>query len=198
MNARLNMRWNSARAGIGILLLAALFGCGADDSERPSRLTGAFPLTEPSPEPTGVLPSAVVGQPAPNFTLKTMDGRTVSLSDYRGAPVLVEFWASWCPPCHVSAPKMQELFERFKDDGLTILGVSVDVPFEPEGRRFVERYKWTFPVLLTSNAVLKAYDVRAIPVTFVVDSKGILVRELLGARPLNEMVGIVRGLLRDG
>ncbi len=195
MNARLNMGWNYARGGIAVLILAALFGCGGDDSERPSRLTGAFPLTEPSPGSPGVLPSAVVGQPAPNFTLKTMDGDTVSLSDYRGAPVLVEFWASWCGPCHTSAPKMQELFERFEDDGLTILGISVDNPFEPAGRLFVERYQWTFPVLLTSNAVLEAYDVRAIPVTFVVDSEGILVRELIGARPLNEMVNIVQGLL---
>lgn len=109
---------------------------------------------------------------APNFTLKTLSGETVSLTDYRGQVVLVNFWASWCPPCVAELPTLHQFYLSHKSDGFVVLAVNAEEN-EPTIRQFVEQNGYTFPVLVDSAATAaNAYDVRAIPASFIVDQNG--------------------------
>lgn len=112
------------------------------------------------------------GDQAPDFQLKTLEGETVNLSDYRGQGVFLNFWATYCPPCKEEMPYMQSQYEVFKDKGVTILAVDVGEP-KLTVEKFVKRYELTFPILLDyRQEVVNAYGVGAIPVSFLIDENG--------------------------
>lgn len=116
--------------------------------------------------------------PAPDFTLESLDGdETVSLSDYRGKAVVLNFWASWCQPCKQEAPLLQRAWERYRDEGLVVLGVDAQ-DLKSDARRFVERYELTYPILHDRNGVtLGRFGYSAFPETWFVDREGRLVGE---------------------
>ncbi len=120
------------------------------------------------------LPEAVPtqGEAAPDFTLETLDGETVSLSDYRGRPVVLNFWATWCVPCREEMPLLQETYEAHQAEGLVILGVNVRE--NPEAvRRFLGEVGVDFPVVLDPDvAVVNRYLVTSLPMTFFIDREG--------------------------
>jgi cytochrome c biogenesis protein CcmG/thiol:disulfide interchange protein DsbE len=127
------------------------------------------------------LDDAVAGgeQPtAPDFTLEALDGDgTISLSDYRGKAVVLNFWASWCGPCKTEAPLLQSAWERYRDRGLVVLGVDAQ-DFKTDGRRFAERYGLTYPIAHDQDGVtLGRYGYSAFPETWFVDRQGRLVGE---------------------
>ncbi|MEO0143106.1 MAG: TlpA disulfide reductase family protein, partial [candidate division WOR-3 bacterium] len=104
------------------------------------------------------------------FTLPTIDGGSVSLSDYKGRVVIIDFWATWCPPCRRSIPHLVSLYERYKENGLVILGISnEDVETL---KRFRDENGINYPLLLGTNEIFKQYAVRAIPHTIFLDKKG--------------------------
>jgi peroxiredoxin len=124
-----------------------------------------------TPAPTQALPRA--GQPAPDFTTTTLSGQTVSLENYRGRVLLINFFATWCPHCRESAPHIVEMNRAFGKQGLQILGLSVD-----DGERvrdFVAAYRIDYPVALAGTAIQTAYAVRSIPTLVVIDAKGQIV-----------------------
>jgi peroxiredoxin len=115
------------------------------------------------------------------FTLNALDGKTYSLAALRGSVVLLNFWATWCPPCRKEMPDMQKLYERFRSKGLVVLGVS------DEERATVEKYlaeqKYTFPILLDPDRkVNAAFDVDGIPKTFIFDRQGQLAAQSIDMR----------------
>ena len=112
------------------------------------------------------------GAIAPDFTLETLDGDTVSLSDYRGQPVVLNFWATWCTPCREEMPLLQETYEAHQDAGLVILGVNVRE--DPEAvARFLQEVGVDFPSVLDPNlAVVERYRVTSLPMTFFIDREG--------------------------
>jgi peroxiredoxin len=112
------------------------------------------------------------GDKAPDFQLKTLEGETVKLSDYRGQGVFLNFWATYCPPCKEEMPHMESQYHEFKDKGVTILAIDVgEPPLTVE--RFVKRYGLSFPILLDEREeVLNLYGVGPIPVTFLIDKDG--------------------------
>ena len=120
------------------------------------------------------LPEAAPSQGAevPDFTLETVDGETVSLSDYRGQPVVLNFWATWCTPCREEMPLLQETYEAHQDAGLVMLGVNVrETPEAVAG--FLKEVDVDFPVLLdTDSAVVNRYLVTSLPMTFFIDREG--------------------------
>ena len=129
------------------------------------------PTPTPSPTPT---PAPQVGKPAPDFQLPNLEGQAVSLSDLRGKPVFLNFWATWCGPCRHEMPFIQEIFEEWSDEGLVIL--AVDIGEAPSRvRDFIQSGNFSFPVLLdTSQDVALEYNVRGIPTTFLIDKDGII------------------------
>ncbi len=120
---------------------------------------------------------------ADDFTLKTPSGTTVKLSELRGKVVLVNFWATWCPPCKEEMPAMQRLHERYGKDAFVLLAVSVDA--DPRVvRPYIAEHRFTFPVGLDSKMeVANTYGVRALPASFIVDRDGTVAAMAIGPRP---------------
>ncbi len=123
----------------------------------------------------------VIGKLAPDFELANLDGRFVSLSDFRGKPVFLNFWASWCGPCRFEMPFIQEMYEGLSDDGLIVLAINVEE--DPDTiKEFIEDFGLTFPVLLDTNSGVRLkYNVRGIPATFFIDKNGIIQDIKIGA-----------------
>ena len=121
------------------------------------------------------------GRPAPDFTFPDLDGRKVSLSDFRGKVVLVNIWATWCPPCRDEMPSMQKLYERFKGEHFEILAVSIDADGREAVAPFMQQMNLTFPVLLDPKEKIRSlYGITGVPESFIVDRDGILVNKVIG------------------
>ncbi len=119
---------------------------------------------------------------ADDFTLKTADGPTVKLSEQRGKVVLVNFWATWCPPCKEEMPAMQRLHERYRKDAFVLLAISVDADSRVV-QPYLTEHRFTFTVGLDSKMeVANAYGVRALPASFIVDRDGTLTAMAIGPR----------------
>ncbi len=121
------------------------------------------------------------GQPAPDFTLRNPEGETVSLSDFAGHPLLINFWATWCPPCRFEMPLFQQTYEKLKDDGFVVLAVDVQEGPE-EVKEYIQEMGLTFPVVLDrSGSVSNTYRVTGLPTSVFVDADGIVTNIHRGA-----------------
>ncbi len=146
----------------------------------------------------GLTPMA--GQPmAPDFRLEDLDGRIHRLSDYRGRVVIVNFWATWCPPCRAEMPSMQRAWEQLEKEGILLLGIDVG---EDEDRvfQFTADYPVEFPLLLDRDSkVIDQWPVLGLPTTFVVDPDGRIAYRAIGGREWDdpELLARVRALKRD-
>ncbi|MFP3919059.1 TlpA disulfide reductase family protein [Lysinibacillus telephonicus] len=128
------------------------------------------------------------GQIAPDFTLKTLSGESYTLSDLKGKKVILNFWATWCPPCKEEMPHLQEYYEKYaEEENVEIIGVNLTYT---DGSRetiqhFIDSYELTFPILLMEEDKLSStYQVLTIPSTFMIDSKGRIQHHIVG--PLNQ------------
>lgn len=130
-----------------------------------------------------ILPALAPGNPAPDFTLKSLDGGQITLSAYLGRPVLINFWATWCPPCRIEMPELVRTYEEHKDLGFIILGINLTFQDAlPEIVAFVEEFKMTFPVLLdeTGEVTTQKYRLLGLPMSVFVDRKGAIRRIQIG------------------
>jgi peroxiredoxin len=126
-----------------------------------------------------------VGSKAPDFELKTLTGESVKLSDLKGKKVMLNFWATWCPPCKAEMPDMEKFHQEVSDD-VTILAVNIDPQLDVQA--FVDEYKITFPIPLDTDDVVNGqYDVLSIPTTYFIDSKGIIQHKFVGSMKLEDM-----------
>jgi peroxiredoxin len=123
------------------------------------------------------------GEAAPNFQLRDMEGRMVALSDLRGKIVLINFWATWCGPCRVEMPAMEQLYRAYSRKDFEILAVSTDPQGVAVTRPFQQENHLTFPILHDAEyRVGLAYGARSLPMTFVVDREGVVRQQIFGAR----------------
>ena len=140
---------------------------------------------------------------APDFKLKDADGQTVSLSDYRGKVVLLNFWATWCGPCALEIPWFEEFEQKYKSQGFEVLGVSMDDDGWPAVKPYIAAHRINYRVLLGNDSVGQLYGgLDALPTTFVLDREGRIaftphvglinkdeylseIQELLGVRQTN-------------
>ncbi len=134
-------------------------------------------------------------QPAPDFELVDVDGDKHRLSDYRGKPLIINFWATWCPPCREEMPSMNRAWHKVKDD-VSMLAINVG---EDEDTIFIfsADYPIDFPVLLDqSGDVIKQWPVKGLPTTFVLDREGNIHYTAVGAREWDDdaLLEIVKGL----
>ncbi len=140
--------------------------------------------------------SVAVDQPAPDFALTNLDGETVRLSDFRGKTVVLNFWASWCPPCREEMPDFQELWDERGEGGSDdLVMIALDFLVQDtmaDARKFVEGNGFTFPVLFDTadGAVADRYRVRGLPATFFIDREGVVRSVNYGP--------VFRNLLPDG
>jgi len=136
---------------------------------------------------------------APPFELKTAEGGSVRLSDFRGKPLIVNFWATWCPPCRAEMPSLQRAWEQFEEDGIGVVAINVGEDAETIGQ-FTDKTPVTFPLLLDEKSrTIEEWPVRGLPTTFVVDAEGRLAYVATGEREWDDpaLLELVRGLARD-
>ncbi len=143
----------------------------------------------PQPNSTtgGRIPAPQEGFLAPDFTLQDARGQFIRLSDLRGKPVLLNLWASWCPPCRAEMPAMQKAYDRYAADGFTILAVNTTYQDkQASALSFAALYQVTFPILFDMDgSVSRAYLVRAMPTSFFIDSQGVIQKVVIGG-PMSE------------
>jgi peroxiredoxin len=125
--------------------------------------------------------SGTVGSPAPAFELKDLDGKTVRLADFHGKVAVVNFWATWCPPCRAEVPDFVRLQAKYRSQGLAIVGLSLDAEGAGKVRPFVDEYNVNYTMLLANDETARAYGgIVGIPTTFVLDRNGTIVKKLIG------------------
>jgi peroxiredoxin len=135
-------------------------------------------------------------KPAPQFELKTLDGRVVKLSDFRGKAVILNFWATWCAPCRVETPWLVQLYRDYNGQGLEIVGISMDDGGPHLVEKFVHEMNVNYTVLMGNNSVSETYGgLRFLPQTFLIDRDGNIVSQTLGPRRKNDLENDIKRLL---
>ena len=131
--------------------------------------------------PTTPVEGTQVGNLAPDFQLQNLYGQSVSLSDQRGLPVLINFWATWCSPCRSEMPYIQGIYEEWSDKGLVVLAINIGESSSTV-EEFRQSYNLSFTVLLdTRQDVAQRYNITGIPTTFFIDKDGIIQDRVIGA-----------------
>jgi cytochrome c biogenesis protein CcmG, thiol:disulfide interchange protein DsbE len=159
-----------------------------------------YSAAPPASTTAGQIPSPRQGFLAPAFELDSQQGDPVRLEDLRGQVVVINFWASWCPPCQAEMPALERLYQAEKDQGLVVLGVNATFEDDPaEAAAFAAQKSLSFPVALDrSGEVNHQYQIRALPTTFVVDRRGVIRQVIIGG-PLAEssLRSVVQTLLGE-
>lgn len=134
--------------------------------------------------------------PAPDFTLETFDGQVIRLSDYRGTPVIINFWASWCLECYREAPILEEAWRRHKEH---VMFIGVDyVDTEPAARAYLKRFDITYPNGMDRGSLISdAYRVQGVPETFFIDRQGIVRGVKIGPITADELETWINTLMRE-
>lgn len=153
---------------------------------------------EQGPYPPNYVPAAQKTSAfAPNFTSPTTDGKQLKLSDYKGKVVIIDFWATWCPPCRKGIPDLIELKKKYGSKGFEVIGVSVDTDTKDEVIPFVKENGINYPVVYDVNRnISNLYGgIEAIPSTFVIDKKGKIVANYQGIMPKETYENHIKKLL---
>ncbi|HEX7252043.1 MAG TPA: TlpA disulfide reductase family protein [Thermoanaerobaculia bacterium] len=177
----------------GVLVGVALAAIAAA-AALPTRASAQTPPSAPTPRILSIRP----GVKAPDFQLESINGKMVKLSDFRGKAVLLNFWATWCGPCRAEMPWLVELYAKYKDAGLEIVGVSMDqnAVHRPRVVPYVREKNVTYTILYGNDRVAAAYDgVPLLPTSFFIGSDGKVVGEFEGIKKKNDLeLGILRAL----
>ncbi|MFK2825482.1 redoxin domain-containing protein [Bacillus sp. B190/17] len=131
-----------------------------------------------------------LGSRAPDFTLRTLEGKEVSLSDYQGKKVILNFWATWCPPCKAEMPHMQSFYEKEAEKGNVEI-LAVNLTSEDRGKeevaKFAEQYGLTFPIPLDEDGTIgQRYQIATIPTTYILNTDGTIHQKIIG--PMDEQM----------
>lgn len=123
-------------------------------------------------------------KPAPDFELPDVNGKKVRLSDFKGKVIILDFWATWCPPCRAEIPGFIELYNKYKDKGVVIIGISLDEGGVKDVLPFMKEFGINYHILIGNYKVTQDYGgIRGIPTTFVIDKKGNIRAKYVGYRP---------------
>jgi cytochrome c biogenesis protein CcmG/thiol:disulfide interchange protein DsbE len=145
---------------------------------------------------TGLSGVTMVNRPAPDFILTTFKGTTISPEDLRGKPVVINFWASWCPPCRVEAPLLERTWRAYKNRGLIFLGVNIQDRKE-DALNYIREFNITYPNGPDPTGEIAInYGVSGLPVTFFVSRKGEVVRRWVGAVEKSVLSGSIEEIMQ--
>ncbi len=134
---------------------------------------------------------------APDFDLKTLQGKSVKLGDYRGKAVLLNFWATWCAPCKAEMPWLNDFQKQYGPKGLVVLGIAMDSTVDPV-KEFTEKLKINYPILLGNQALADKYYVKALPVSIFIDRNGRITDQVPGAASRSFIENEIQLALENG
>ncbi len=170
-------------AGLAALATA---GCRSLGRFIPQTQAGSSAQGEPEPDA------------APDFTLKLLDGGEFRLSDYRGRPVVLNFWASWCGPCRAEAPVLENAWQQYRDQGVMFVGIAVQ-DREEAARAFIKEFGLTYPMGLdVDDRVATLYQITGLPTSVFIDGSGRVRHRWVGAIGKNRLTLLVDDLLAGG
>lgn len=171
-------------AGLGAVAMVALLALVAT----PSHLSLANAAEAASADPV----------PGPAWQLKNVNGQPVKSSDFAGKVVILDFWATWCPPCRMEIPGFIELQKQYADKGLVVIGVSLDQDGAAGVKQFMDKQGMTYPVVLGDQKIVSAFGgVEGIPTTFIIDRKGRIIRKHVGYTEKSEFEAEIKPLLNQ-
>src|SRR6185436_14144637 len=155
--------------GIAFCVMVAIVGVGG--------------AAAPDIQPVAGRSAVKLGEPAPNFQLRDLDGHLVALSDMRGKVVFLNFWATWCGPCKVEMPAMEKLYREFRPKGFVVVAVSSDAEGPVVTRPYRDALGLSFTIADDSEGLVsRLYGVRSLPLTFLVNREGVITHQIFGAR----------------
>lgn len=189
-NKRAKNTWPIYLVGAGLVLIGVVSAA----------MIGNYKPTESSSvassDDYSVTPS-YVNYPAPELTLNDLNGNLVSLADHQGSIVLVNNWATWCPPCKAEMPTLQSYYTKHVENGFVLLAIEAGDPL-PEVKEFVESYQLTFPILLdANNLALRAFRNDSLPSSYVIDRVGVVRLAWTGPISLEMLEKYVTPLLEE-
>jgi cytochrome c biogenesis protein CcmG/thiol:disulfide interchange protein DsbE len=170
-------------------------------------VTASPPASSGSTQPTASPPQFTVtinppaasptpGTPAPDFTLQDLKGRPVQLSKLRGKVVVVNFWATWCGPCRAEIPGFVKVYEKYREKGLEIVGISMDYAGREVVEAFVKKNDMTYPVAIDLSQVPQQYGgVQGIPTSFIIDRQGRVAKKHIGYMDQTAFENMIEPLL---
>jgi peroxiredoxin len=166
-------KWRGLLIGLALVTVAVGFYLVfLRNNQSPTEVQGIRPDFRPR-----------AGNPAPDFTLPTLGGNPVRLSNYRGKVVFLNFWATWCPPCREEMPSMESLYQRLKGQDFEMFAVSIDTKGADRVQSFVATYGLTFPVLHDPHKkVYRLYGLTGVPETFIINKNGEILLKIIGPR----------------
>lgn len=180
------------------LVIWGLYDVGGSKSKSPDAMPNSAGVSTNTDQGQQLTVGLEKGNLAPDFELRTVDGKAMKLSGLRGKKVIVNFWATWCPPCRLEMPEMEKFYTKNKNEGIEILAVNLT---KAEKRRadvpaFMEAYGITFPVLLDENSdAARLYEVSSIPASFIIDTQGVIREKIVGPMTydsMKEMLGTIK------
>jgi thiol-disulfide isomerase/thioredoxin len=168
-----------------ILFSLSIIGCKKNVKVEPSTVNNS---TSPAVKSESV-------EMAPNFTLTSTNGKNIQLSDFRGKVVIVDFWATWCPPCRKGIPDLIDIQKEFKNE-VVVIGISLDQDTKSEVIPFMKKFGINYPVVYGDNKVVNDYgSINAIPTSFVINKDGKIVDKHIGLVPKSEIVQKIKEIL---
>ncbi|MDA0989062.1 MAG: TlpA disulfide reductase family protein [Chloroflexi bacterium] len=185
------MSRRSVSLGLSILILTAFFSLLGWALARSGGVPGGVGVNNDFGE------VSIQERPAPDFTLDLLDGGTITLSDLKGKLVLVDFWASWCPPCREEAPGLAQVYKEYKDRGVEFIGISVWDRVN-DAKDYVQRFGITYLSGLDSKGtILVDYGVRGIPEKFFINPEGQLIAKFIGPSDVDGLWETLDQMLAD-
>jgi peroxiredoxin len=206
MNYIQRRRVVEAQAQMAKMTLVPADGSNADSTNAADGSGDAMTETEAEAEENS---TGLNGKLAPNFTLADLNGKKVSLASYRGHPMVVDFWATWCGPCKVEIPWFEKLHDQYASQGLEILGVSSDDLDKDDPAKlftekrdiadFAQKMHMNYPVLIDADSIANSYGgLDALPTTFFIDRNGKIVASTIGLAPRDVIEADIQKAIHSG
>jgi peroxiredoxin len=149
-------------------------------------------------QPTDLTAAGNARKMAPNFSLDDSHGKTIQLSDFRGRVVLLDFWATWCHGCKTEIPWYMEFDNKYKENGLAVIGVSMDEDGWKSVKPFVAEHKINYPIVVGNQELGKLYSVETLPVTLLIDRDGKIAEAHMGMVEKAAFENEIKALLHEG
>lgn len=189
------MRIKYIKPLFALLLISLIVGCGAEKSDQQRGPTK--PLERLDPYSAALYPARQKAV-ANDFTMSLMNGESFQLSNQKGKVVLMNIWATWCAPCHDETPDFVDLYNKYKEDGLVVLGVSIDEQGGSVVKPFMEKYSVNYPMVIDDGTIMDKYGpTMGIPTSYIIDKQGNLRYFSVGALTKKELEPRLQELLKE-